>query len=491
KKYHGHEHVQPLSKLIAPNNPLLGVLLPYSLLHHLIMHDVQQPVIATSGNISEEPICIDNHEALHRLNGIADFFLIHNRPILRHADDSIIRIIAGREVVLRRARGLAPLPFRLDVTPARSMLAVGGQLKNAIAMNVGNAVFVSQHIGDLETEQAYAAFQSTIGDFQRIYEVTPSLVVADKHPEYLSSKYASELDIPILRIQHHAAHVYSCMAENHLRDNVFGVSWDGTGYGDDGVIWGGEFFVQAENRMRHFGTFRSFPLPGGEAAIKEPRRAALGMLFEVSQGSPEKFGELPLFEQFSTTEYAALLQAMRQNINSPRTSSVGRIFDAVASIIGLRHKTGYEGQAAMELEALTEHHDVTAAYPFTVRGHGRMTEVEEIDWEPMVLQIFSDVIERVPGTAIAQKFHNTLSKIIVAMATHANQTAVVLSGGCFQNARLTEVTVDRLRQHGFTPYWHQRIPPNDGGLALGQLYGAILLEQQKEPASAKHKRVSV
>jgi len=480
EKAPGHDMVKPFSQFIAPGNPLLGVLLPYSPLHHLLMHDLQQPVIATSGNITEEPICIDEQEAFHRLNGIADFFLIHDRPIIRHADDSIVRIIAGREVVLRRGRGLAPLPVRLEMDAERSVLAVGGHLKNSIAINVGSAIFVSQHIGDLETEQSYTTFRSTIDDFKRMYEITPSLVVADKHPDYLSSKYAASLGIPLLRIQHHAAHVYSCMAENHLRDNVFGVSWDGTGYGDDGLIWGGEFFIQANGAMRHSGTFRSFPLPGGPAAVKEPRRSALGMLFELSHGNPDMFGELPLFEQFSTTEYAALLQAMRHNVNSPRTTSVGRIFDAVASIIGVRHRTGYEGQAAMELEALTEHHDSSTSYHFTIGPHTKTAEVDEIDWEQMIFQIYTDVKENVPGYTIALKFHNTLAKIIVEMTLRSKQTAVVLSGGCFQNARLTEITIERLRRHGVTPYWHQRIPPNDGGLALGQLYGAILLGQHKE-----------
>ncbi len=464
-----------LSIQIAPNNPMLGVMLPYSPVHHLLMRELAQPVIATSGNISDEPICTSNEDAVEKLGGIADLFLMHNRPIVRHADDSIIRIIGGREMVLRRARGLAPLPVQLPIEPKKTILAVGAHLKNTIALNVGKSVFVSQHIGDLETEQSLKTFKRTIEDFQSMYELKPALVVTDKHPEYLSTHYAEQLRMPTLQIQHHAAHIYSCMAENHLTDEVFGVSWDGTGLGDDGTIWGGEFFAYGNKEMKRVGTFRSFPLPGGSSAIKEPRRSALGMLYEMSGGKIGSLMQNCSIEQFSQQEMSTLVQMMEKNINSPRTSSAGRIFDSVCSLTGLKHKMGYEGQGAMELESVIGSDKNEEYYSFSLASQAGDGNITEVLWEEMINDIIRDMKNLYPKNSISQKFHNTMAEIIIAMAERMDMKNVVLSGGCFQNAYLTERTILRLKKEGFTPYWHQRIPPNDGGISLGQLYGAVLM----------------
>lgn len=473
-----------LSPKIAPNNPLLGILLPYTPLHQLIMTEWGRPLIATSGNISDETICTENGEALNRLSGIADFFLVHNRPIIHHADDSIIRIIAGREVVIRRGRGLAPLPVMLPMKTEQSILSVGGHLKNTVALNVGDAVFVSQHIGDLETEQSFQTFQSILRDLTVIYESTPVMIAADKHPEYLSTKYAERSGIPLFQIQHHAAHLFSCMAENQLQDNVLGVSWDGTGYGDDGTIWGGEFFTFKEQQLARVGTFRSFPLPGGSTAMKEPRRSALGVLFEGEMGKGEPVKDSYGMYHFSEKERTALWQAMRNHLNSPRTSSVGRLFDAVASLIDVRQINGYEGQAALELEGLIKGEIMSESYPFQINFGNNRNPLRIIDWKEMIAGILDDVRCSTSKSIIAQKFHNTLAEMIVAMAKHISIPQVVLSGGCFQNAYLTEQTIARLQQEGFRPYWHQRFPPNDGGLSLGQIYGAILLNHNERGRSS-------
>lgn len=486
---------------VAPNNPCLGVMLPYAPLHHLLLHDFGLPVVATSGNLSDEPICIDEREALQRLGGIADVFLIHNRPIARHVDDSIVRVMMGRELVLRRARGYAPLPIHLqnDLPP---VLAVGAHLKNSVALAVGQNIFVSQHIGDLETTQAYEAFRRVIEDFQKLYDAQPEVIACDAHPEYLSTKFAQEyvrssvrsgafrrspqmnaqpLKGQLQTVQHHFAHVVACMAENELDGPVLGVSWDGTGYGLDGTIWGGEFLRATLTSFERAAHLRTFPLPGGESAIKEPRRVALGVLYEIYGESVFAREDCALLQSFSAAERRLLQNMLSKNLNTPRTSSAGRLFDAVAALIGLRQLTKFEGQAAMALEFALAGAETDAHYQFQIemqnelhaRTNGRAASIHHpssilVDWSPMIRQILDEPQHRVERATIAAKFHNTLAEMIVAVAQHINEKRVVLSGGCFQNKYLTERAICRLRETGFRPYWHQRIPPNDGGIALGQ-----------------------
>ncbi len=512
---------------VAPNNPCLGAMLPYTPLHHLLMAELEFPVVATSGNLSDEPICTDENEALERLGDIADVFLVHNRPIVRHVDDSIVRVMLDREMVLRRARGFAPLPIQIN-TPLPScghplhalqgegrgegrisdlmpvILAVGAHLKNAIALSIGPQVFVSQHIGDLETEQANRAFRRVIADFEKLYEAKPQIIAADLHPDYLSTKYAREIVAQAsssagsssnpaagsdagergrsvspqaggpryLGVQHHVAHVLSCMAENELSPPVLGVAWDGTGYGTDGTIWGGECFVVTEKNVERIAHLRTFQLPGGEQALKEPRRVALGLLYETFGDAVFERKNLPPVAAFSKTELAALRTMLAKKLNSPITSSMGRLFDAVASLVNLRQQIRFEGQAAMELEFALDGIETGECYSLSlVTRHSSLV----LDWSPMIEAILSDVKSGAAIGEISAKFHNALVEAIIAVAKHCGQNRVVLSGGCFQNRYLTERAVRRLQAEGFQPYWHQRVPPNDGGIALGQVIAALRL----------------
>ena len=460
---------------IAPDNPCLGVMLPYTPLHHLLMHELLFPIIATSGNLSDEPICTDEREAVVRLHGIADFFLVHNRPIIRHVDDSIVRVILDREMVLRRARGYAPLPIRCN-EPITNTLAVGAHLKNTVALAVENNVFLSQHIGDLETREASDAFREVIGSFRQLYRIDPARVIADMHPDYISTKFARGSGIPLISIQHHYAHVAACMAENELDGRVLGVAWDGTGYGTDGTVWGGEFLLTSERDFVRAASVRRFRLPGGASAVKEPRRTALGVLYEVFGDDLLESMDLDSIRSFSAGEFRVLVRMLQKSIQSPWTSSIGRLFDAVASISGLRQRIRFEGQAAMELEFAIGTETCAGAYPFTVKQGGNPDQaLMVIDWEPMIRAIIQDVHDTIPLASIAIKFHNTLVEIIADVAQRVGEPRIVLTGGCFQNRYLIEQSVRRLEKEGFRPYWHQRIPPNDGGIALGQIFAVSRL----------------
>jgi len=460
----------PLAPSIASDNPYLGVMLPSTPLHHLFLRELGFPVIATSGNLNDEPICTDEQEALTRLKGVADFFLVHDRPIVRPMDDSLARVVRGREMVLRRARGYAPLPIHLKA-PLPCVLAVGAHLKNAVALSVGQEAFISQHIGDLETSQAHAAFHAVVVDLPRLYEATPEVVACDLHPDYLSTKYAAQLaariGVPLHPVQHHRAHVLSCMAENEVEFPALGVAWDGTGYGPDGTIWGGEFLLAGEKSFERVAHFRHFRLPGGEAAIKQPRRSALGVLFEIGGAKALDQNDLAPMRDFSEGDLAVIRQMLVKKLRSPVTSSVGRLFDAVASIAGLRQQVSFEGQAAMELEFAIQS-CVSEAYPFEIKSCSPCV----VDWRLMIEEMVEDARRGMAPGAISAKFHNALVEIIVAVARHVGQTRIVLTGGCFQNRYLTERSVQRLLEEGFHPYWHQRVPPNDGGIALGQIVDA-------------------
>jgi hydrogenase maturation protein HypF len=526
----------------APGNPYLGAMLPYTPLHHLLMAELGFPVVATSGNLSDEPICTDEREALERLGGIADVFLVHNRPIVRHVDDSIVRVMLDRELVLRRARGYAPLPITIggassasphnqgvaELRPPKIILAVGAHLKNAVALSVGNQVFISQHIGDLETEQAHSAFRRVIADFEKLYEVRPQIIAADLHPDYLSTKFALERRPParhesentgdqpavpeagapiVMQVQHHIAHVLSCMAENEIAPPVLGVSWDGTGYGLDGTVWGGEFFLVANESIERIAHLRPFRLPGGDKAVKEPRRTALGLLHEISGDKVFEQKKLAMVAAFLPAELGTLRTMLAKKLNSPVTTSMGRLFDAVASLINLRQQIRFEGQAAMELEFALDGVETEQRYELPlvksaeqsrtgvppVRRAPQCEQTKEttsvslcstgagetpallslvLDWSPMIEAILADVKNGIPVATISARFHNALAESIVAVAKHAGQNRVVLSGGCFQNRYLTERAVRRLQAEGFRPYWHQRVPPNDGGIALGQVVAA-------------------
>ena len=470
----------PLAPSIAPGNPTLGVMLPTTPLHHLLLRELGFPVIATSGNLSDEPICTDEYQAPVRLGGIADYFLVHDRPIVRPVDDSVVRVVRGREMVVRRARGYAPLPVHLK-KPLPCVLAVGAHLKNTVALSLGHETFLSQHIGDLETSEAHAAFRAVAADLPRLYEATPEIVACDLHPDYLSTKYAAQLaaqaGAPLHPVQHHWAHVLSCMAENEVEFPALGVAWDGTGYGPDGTIWGGEFLLAGEKSFERVAHFRPFRLPGGEAAIRQPRRAALGVLYEIGGAEALSRNDLAPVRDFSESDLALIRQMLTKGLQAPVTSSAGRLFDAVASLAGLRQQVSFEGQAAMELEFAIQS-CVGEAYSFQIIS----CSPSVIDWRPMIEEIVDDVRAGQPVGVIAGKFHNALVEIIVAVARHVGQTRVVLTGGCFQNRYLTERSVQRLLEAGFRPYWHQRVPTNDGGIALGQVVDAARALTREAPA---------
>ena len=477
---------------VAPRNPYLGIMLPYTPLHDILMAQLGFPVVATSGNLADEAICTDEHEAVERLQGIVDLFLVHNRPIARHMDDSIVRVVMGRESVLRRARGYAPLPICLK-EPIPPVLAAGGQLKNTVAITAGNNVFISQHIGDLETPAAFEAFRKVIGSFQELHHARPAKIVCDMHPDYLSTKYAKEQSAPLVMVQHHHAHVASCMAENELEGRVLGVAWDGTGYGPDGTIWGGEFLLTDGASFRRVASFRRFRLPGSASAVKEPRRTAIGLLHEIFGDAVFDREDLLPLRSFTISERAILRQMLSKNFNSPLTSSAGRLFDVVASVAGLRQRINFEGQAAMELEFAIEEKQMDGVYPFQVcEVEGAIHEsplqhepsLQTLDWEPMVRNILADLKRGMPVGTISAKFHNTLVEMILDVAHRIGEERVILTGGCFQNRYLTERAVHRLEAEGFRPYWHQRMPPNDGGIALGQIFAEVEARKKTPPVNA-------
>jgi len=469
-----------LAPNIAPGAPRYGVMLPYTPLHHLLLRETGGPVVATSGNLSEEPICIDEREAIERLRGIADLFLGHNRPIVRHVDDSIVHVVLGREMVLRRARGYAPLPVRV-APDGPALLAVGGHLKNTVAVAKDGNVFLSQHVGDLETPKAFDAFVEAARALETLYDARPGHVACDMHPDYLSTKHARGMGLPVIEAQHHYAHVVACMAEHGVEGSVIGVSWDGTGYGPDGVVWGGEFLRATRENFERVAHLRPFRLPGGDRAVKEPRRSALGLLHEIYGDAVADQGGLAPLEAFSAAELRPMLQMIAKGLHAPWTTSAGRLFDAVAALLGLRQASAYEGQAAMMLEYAARRCDTgTRRYACALRGD---IQPQVLDWGPVVEAIIDDVRAGVAVERIAMGFHAALADGILAVAQACGLEDVVLTGGCFQNVLLTELTVPRLRENGFRVFWHHRVPPNDGGIALGQAAHALArLRRAKGPS---------
>lgn len=460
---------------IASGNPNLAIMLPYTPLHHILMRELKFPVVATSGNISDEPICIDNDEAFGRLNDIADLFLVHNRPIRRHVDDSIVRIIAGREMLVRRARGYAPLPIHLNES-IPEIIAAGAHLKNTAAISKDDNIFVSQHIGDLETAEAYNAFENVIADISKIYAVKSDVIACDMHPDYLSTAYANNSGLSVMPVQHHYAHIKSCMTENEIDGPALGISWDGTGFGTDGTIWGGEFFKIHEDGYERFAHLMPFRLPGGDKAIKEVWRVKAGLLYEIF-GDEAFERHKYLFEGIEDEKFNTVKQMLVKNINSPCTSSAGRLFDAVSSIIGVTDYANYEGQAAMMLEFAADENLCGSFYDFDLT---RMDNKYIIDWSLMIQSILED-LKKQSKAFISAKFHNTLVKIITTTAQLSEEEKVVLSGGCFQNKYLLEKSISWLTHNGFKVYWHQRVPSNDGGISLGQLAAAArILKKEKE-----------
>lgn len=476
-----------IAESVAPGNPFLGVMLPYTPLHHLLMIELGFPVVATSGNRSEEPLCIDEEEACRRLQGIADAYLVHNRPIARHVDDSVVCVVLDRPLVLRSARGYAPLLIELsdDGTP---VLATGGQLKNTVALRVRNSVFVSQHIGDLDSELTFRTFHKVIDDFVTCYQTKPRAVACDLHPDYTSTRFAEELGLPTIHVQHHYAHILACMVDNGLSPPVLGVAWDGTGYGQNGEMWGGEFLRIDEHGYERLAHFRPFLLPGGEQAIREPRRAALGLLYEVLGRNLDEWLDLPPLQDFSPEELVILLNMLERRVRCISTTSVGRLFDGMAALIGLKQTVTFEGQAAMQLEFLLEEltPDEEAEHHFYHIG----VHENILDWRLLLEEVVKDLRAGVSIRRIALRFHRALVEALIMVARSAAQTRVLLSGGCFQNRFLLETAVRRLQQEGFEAFWHRNLPPNDGGISVGQILAASQVLQGGQSCKASELSVT-
>jgi len=458
----------PVAEAVAPGNPNLGVMLPSNPLHHLLLQKADVPVVATSGNRSVEPICTDEREAVDRLGSLADLFLVHDRPIERHADDSIVRVIRKEARVLRRARGYAPFPVFAD-RPLPPILGVGAHLKNTVALSVGREVFLSQHIGDLETPEALAAFERVIADFRRLWEVTPVAVAHDLHPGYLSTKWARETGIPMIGVQHHHAHLAACLAENQAQGDALGVTWDGTGYGIDRTVWGGEFLAGSAFGFTRVASLRPFHLPGGEAAVREPRRCALALLWELFGSDSFGMTSLAPVATFTDVEKNVLGSMLGRGINAPVTTSAGRLFDGVAALLGLCQRSTFEGEAAMGLEAAVDPAE-GGTYPLPLRENAASEGASLVlDWGEMLDALLGDLSKNVPVPTMAARFHNGLAAGIAEVAERICQKHVALTGGCFQNRVLTERTADLLESLGFEVLLHREVPPGDGGISLGQI----------------------
>ena len=483
-----------LADAVAPCNPYLGVMLSTTPLHHLLMASLQRPMVATSGNRSEEPIVADEQEALVRLNGIADAFLVHDRPIARPVDDSVVLVVDGTSnnngrgtvgepkpeaVIIRRARGYVPQAIRWsDRLPdgmRDSVLAVGGHLKNTVAVLRENRVVLSQHLGDLSTVEADKAFRQAVMDLQQLLQVTPRAIACDLHPDYRSTGFARELaatlSVPLIPVQHHHAHVGSCMAEHSLDGDVLGIAWDGAGYGGDGQVWGGECLIASYRQFSRFASLRPFRLLGGEAAMKEPSRSAAAVLWEL-MGEKMLGYDLPSWKM-TDDQRARLLTLLKSGFASPWTTSMGRLFDAVASLTGLCASTSFEGQAAMAVQFAAERGMETQGG----RGEGYSMDLVPsenpgtkwmLDWRPMLSTMLDDLRRGCRLEQIAARFHVGLAAATVHVAQAAGLPRVVLTGGCFQNRLLLSLVRRRLEGAGFEVYSHNLVPPNDGGLSLGQ-----------------------
>jgi len=454
---------------VAPGNRSLGVMLPYTPLHHLLLAEVGRPIVLTSGNVSDEPIAYLDDEARERLGGIADWFLTHDRPIHVRADDSVVRAFGGRELPLRRSRGFAPQPLGLPWPFPRHVLACGAELKHTFCLAKGGHAFLSHHIGDLENYETYRSFTEGVEHFRRLFAVEPVVVAHDLHPEYLSTKYALELEgVGLEGVQHHHAHVAACLADNGEPGPVLGVAFDGLGYGPDGTIWGGELLVADLESFRRVGHLELVPMPGGTAAIKEPWRMAAAWLDAAFEGRvPQRLNVVGR----NRARWERVVALARSGTASPATSSAGRLFDAVAAILGVRDTINYEGQAAVELEQLADPSE-TAAYRVRITGPDVDGGLLRLGGTDLVRAVVSDVTAGVAAPLVAARFHNGLAGATVAACQQLRDTTglgtAALSGGVFQNMLLLERTVAALEQEGFRVLVHSRVPPNDGGISLGQ-----------------------
>ena len=467
-----------ITPAVAPNLKYLGVMLPYTPLHHILLTETGVPLVMTSGNISEEPIAKDNDEAVARLRGIADYFLLHNRDIYARYDDSVY-IVEGAPQAVRRARGYAPYPIFLPFK-SKQILACGAELKNTFCLTKDEHAFLSQHIGDMENEETLDHFENTIELYKKLFRVEPEIVAYDMHPEYLATKYALQIGLeqglrPV-PVQHHHAHIVSCLVENRLEGPVIGVAFDGTGYGTDGTIWGGEFLFADWHRFQRVGHLEYVPLVGGTAAIKKPYRMALSCLYSLL-GEDFALDGLP-FDSLDPVELDIIKQQLKRRVNCPLTSSAGRLFDAVSALAGVRGEIDYEAQAAIELEMLApDELGEEKSYPFSIIND---QGIRVIKLKELISAVVQDVRKRVPVPVISIRFHQTVAQIIAGMckliAEESGITRVALSGGVFQNRLLLKLATSALHKNSLGVLTHHLVPCNDGGISLGQAVIANFME---------------
>ena len=461
-----------IAAAVAPGNPTLGVMLPYTPLHYLLFGGSTDEraefaaLVMTSGNFSEEPIVTSNEDAWEHLRPITDWFLFHDRDIYMRVDDSVVRCFEGRERVLRRSRGYVPEVIDLG-RPVKEILACGGELKNTFCLTKDHYAILSQHIGDLENYETLLFFQETLENLKKVYHATPTAVAYDLHPHYVSSRFALGLDLERkIGVQHHHAHIASCMAENHLTGKVIGVAFDGTGFGTDGQVWGGEFLVADFAGFKRHAHLRYVPMPGGGAAVRHPWRMAFSYLWDTFAG--KACPVVTQFVQHVSARQISIVEAMLAgSVNAVHTSSCGRLFDAIASLTGIQHDVTFEGQAAIALECAATG-STTESYPFAIEEGSPA----RIDLRPMIVAIVEDLRTKRAVGEIAAVFHNTLAQVIVEVVLRIRKTEglarVCLSGGTFQNHLLLERAVRGLRESGLEVFLHAAVPPNDGGISLGQ-----------------------
>ncbi len=459
-----------ISVHVAPGNGNFGVVLPYTPLHYLLSKETDAPLVMTSGNVSEEPICIDNGEAFERLSGIADFFLVHDRDILLRSDDSIVRRMAGETRMIRRSRGYVPVPIFLG-RKYPQVLACGAELKNTVCLIKDDKAFLSQHIGDLENLSALDFFKTTISHMKRILDIEPELIACDMHPDYLSTRYALEQsELPVIQVQHHHAHIVSCLAENRIDGPVIGLAFDGTGYGIDGAVWGGEVLISDRMNFARAARLDYVAMPGAAAAVKEPYRMALAYLHHAFGKDFENL-DIPFVRKMDKSKAWIIVRMIERKINSPMTSSMGRLFDGVAAMLGVREKVAFEGQAAMELEAaaewpMEEHYD----FEWT-SGDCRIISVA-----PIIKGVAADMENGLGTAKISGKFHRTLARMFSSLCEEIRAESgidtVALSGGSFQNNILLTGLLEELGKSGFHAVAQRTAPCNDGGIALGQAVSA-------------------
>lgn len=468
---------------VAPGNLLMGVMLPYTPPHHLLFRALAEgtALVMTSGNRSDEPIAYRDDEALAKLNGIADLFLVHDRPIHVRCDDSVTRVVAGKELPLRRSRGYAPRPIELPFECPVPILAVGGQLKATFALGRGRQAFLSHHLGDLDHHEAFEAFVKDVALYEELFAIRPECLAHDLHPDYATTHHAQQRaareGVGSLGVQHHHAHLASCMAEHGLSGPVIGVTFDGTGHGSDGAVWGGEFLVGDYRTFERVAHLRYVGMPGGDQAIREPWRMAVAHLKDAG------VTDSPVQRRRSAVELRVIERMLERSVNTPLTSSAGRLFDAVASLAAGRDHVSYEGQAAVELEWLATGLPPAEPYPFEVRNDGSPAALV-VDTRPLIRTVAEEASEGIGPSLIARRFHSTLVEIIAVVSGRIRQrtgiAVVVFSGGVFLNALLTSEAETRLHRDGFEVYRHHLVPPGDGGLSLGQLaIAADTLRQER------------